>query len=601
MASSRVRISELTDNDPICEQPTGINITLKRHQLTLLAKAKELEQCKLENQNYVEIEQSFIKTKIGVICDQVGAGKSYVILSLVLDESPVINEPTILSCNRGLVVTSTIKPKTVINTSLLVIPHNLCNQWIKYITQFKPDLSYYLVTRNKHFEKIFETDITPFKLIVVTCTMYNRLASYIENKNYTMRRIFYDEVDNMNIPSCMELDSVFHWFVTASYGNLLWPRGHSTYDHENRRYIAIAQGLKNSGFIKGLFCDLKDCLDNSVRTKLFLKNNSEYVQNSLQLPPIEIKKIQCRSMKVMGILNGLVDNHIMNCLNVHDIQGAMQYINQGNRQSEDSIISLLIDKFDKQVNNYKVRLEYTSLMEFDDQADKEAEIQRLNTKMKETQDRIQAIQDRVKGTNTCPICYDDIGTKTVLNCCSNAFCFKCINMWMVNKKNCPMCKQVIDRHKNMFVIDENNAPMQVDEIEDRTTEIHESNDKMINLENIIRNAEPNSKFLIFSSLDHPFHEISAILERHSKKYSYLKGNNHVIKNIVENYKTGDSDVLLINTQYYGSGMNLENTTDVIMFHKFDSEIEKQVIGRAQRYGRNESLKVWYLLYNNELS
>lgn len=599
MASSQVRITELTDQDPICEQPSGINIKLKRHQLTILAKAKQLEQGKLENQTNVEIEQSFIKTKVGVICDQVGAGKSYVILSLALDDSPVYNDPTILSCNRGLVVTSTIKPKTVINTSLLVIPHNLCSQWIKYITQFKPDLSYYLVTRNKHFEKIFETDITPFKLIVVTCTMYNRLASYIEDKRYTLRRIFYDEVDTMSIPACTELDSVFHWFITASYGNLLWPRGQSTYDYENRRYITTAQGLKNSGFIKGLFCDLKDSLDNNVRTKLFLKNNSEYVQNSLQLPPIDIKKIQCKSMKVMGILNGLVDNHIMNCLNVHDIQGAMQYIHPGNRQSEDSIISLLIDKLDKQVNNYKVRLEYTNLMEFDDQADKEAEIQRLNTKMKETQDRIQAIQDRVKGTNTCPICYDDISTKTVLNCCSNSFCFKCINTWMVNKKNCPMCKQFIDRQENMFVIDEDKR-VTIDEVEEHSEEIHESNDKMVNLENIIKTAAPNSKFLIFSSLDHPFNEIGVILDRHNKKQAYLKGNNHVIKNIVDNYKSGDTDVLLINTQYYGSGMNLENTTDVIMFHKFDTEIEKQVIGRAQRYGRNDSLRVWYLLYKNEL-
>jgi hypothetical protein len=37
-----------------------------------------------------------------------------------------------------------------------------------------------------------------------------------------------------------------------------------------------------------------------------------------------------------------------------------------------------------------------------------------------------------------------------------------------------------------------------------------------------------------------------------------------------------------------------------MFHKLDTEMEKQVIGRANRFGRVESLKVWYLLHANEI-
>jgi SNF2 family DNA or RNA helicase len=73
-----------------------------------------------------------------------------------------------------------------------------------------------------------------------------------------------------------------------------------------------------------------------------------------------------------------------------------------------------------------------------------------------------------------------------------------------------------------------------------------------------------------------------------------------INNTVERYKNGSIQVLLVNTMSYGSGLNLENTTDIVMFHKFDTEIEKQVIGRAQRYGRSESLNVWYLLYENEM-
>jgi SNF2 family DNA or RNA helicase len=51
---------------------------------------------------------------------------------------------------------------------------------------------------------------------------------------------------------------------------------------------------------------------------------------------------------------------------------------------------------------------------------------------------------------------------------------------------------------------------------------------------------------------------------------------------------------------YGCGLNIEKTTDIIMFHRFDNQAEQQLIGRAQRMGRTEPLKVHYLLYENEI-
>ena len=50
---------------------------------------------------------------------------------------------------------------------------------------------------------------------------------------------------------------------------------------------------------------------------------------------------------------------------------------------------------------------------------------------------------------------------------------------------------------------------------------------------------------------------------------------------------------------YGSGLNLENSTDLIIMHKMKPEYEEQVIGRAQRPGRKGVLNVWKILYENE--
>ena len=46
-------------------------------------------------------------------------------------------------------------------------------------------------------------------------------------------------------------------------------------------------------------------------------------------------------------------------------------------------------------------------------------------------------------------------------------------------------------------------------------------------------------------------------------------------------------------------MNFENASDIIFVHKMDLSIEKQVIGRAQRIGRKETLNIIYLEHENE--
>ena len=52
-------------------------------------------------------------------------------------------------------------------------------------------------------------------------------------------------------------------------------------------------------------------------------------------------------------------------------------------------------------------------------------------------------------------------------------------------------------------------------------------------------------------------------------------------------------------QNFGSGLNLQMTTDIIIYHKLTKSMEEQVIGRAQRIGRIDSLKVTYLQFDRE--
>jgi SNF2 family DNA or RNA helicase len=108
------------------------------------------------------------------------------------------------------------------------------------------------------------------------------------------------------------------------------------------------------------------------------------------------------------------------------------------------------------------------------------------------------------------------------------------------------------------------------------------------------------RILLCSGFENTFTTgIIPMLDRMGITHRFLKGTQDTTASIIRDFKAGRVRVLLVNPNNYGSGLNCEMTTDVILMHKFRSEVEKQVVGRAQRVGRTAPLNVWSILYENE--
>ena len=71
-----------------------------------------------------------------------------------------------------------------------------------------------------------------------------------------------------------------------------------------------------------------------------------------------------------------------------------------------------------------------------------------------------------------------------------------------------------------------------------------------------------------------------MLNKNKLQYKQLKGTSQTISNIVQSYISENLNILLLNAQYYGTGLNLINTDHIILFHKMNTDLEHQVIGRA---------------------
>lgn len=548
-------------------------MALKQFQKNLLQKC-----INLETQDINICGENTLQTNIGILCNNVGSGKSFIVLALILQKHKLNYEQVF---NFISTVSLHIK-KTFIETNIIIIHNAVTIQWESYIKQF--DLKFKII-ENKNDLFINFSD---FDIVLVTCTCYNEFAKLSEKRSLIFKRVFYDDVDYLNIARSYDIKCAFQWFISSTLYNLSHPHGKQVYLDTISQYINIIPGIKCTGYIREVFSSLTN--HENILQYITVSENC-IIEDEFGIEPYEEKTIICKSPIMLYILESSISSEIVRCINANDIESALHLIHPKNKSSEDNIINACIEKLSLRLQNINFQINNCQSMPL---KKKLTILENLNDKKKDINAQISNIRERVIQTNTCPICFDNIiHDKSIMHgCCSNAFCFKCIFQWIALNNTCPLCKVQIKLNDIMIVNEENILE------NDTSSVIHEDNDKMKNLINIIRSG-PNKKILLFSEFKKTFETISDLfLNDKSITFTYLKGN---MKSKIKKFKSNGTSVFFVNQNFNGSGMNLVEATDIIFFHKFNDEIEKLIIGRAQRYGRKTRLKIWYLLHKNEIN
>jgi superfamily II DNA/RNA helicase len=113
--------------------------------------------------------------------------------------------------------------------------------------------------------------------------------------------------------------------------------------------------------------------------------------------------------------------------------------------------------------------------------------------------------------------------------------------------------------------------------------------------------KPNGKFLVVSLYENSLNDLFEKLKDNDIESSKLGGNNLVVNKTLERFRNPANSLkcILLNAYSYGSGLNIPETTDIIIYHKLTKALETQVIGRAQRFGRVGQLNIHYLQHDHE--
>jgi len=618
-------VINLDDSCPRSEQPLSIKLELKTHQLTLAKRCRDLEDSSnfpLNINNDVENSNVKLKSKFGVICDSVGSGKTLSVLSLIAAENTLKNKLPKLSVKSNLIACYE-ENNTEIQVqpyNIIVVPHTIFKQWKETIDKHT-DLKCYGINNSKTFDKFVNIFSKPvhgeddeayksfdYQIILISNTRFNDFM-YLNlehwKSNNTFSRYIFDEADVLKISrvnNC-RINASFIWFVTSSYNSLLNPHSRSMwrnsdgqlsyYYNNDYRERVVVDGLKHSGFIKSIMIDIIS-FPIFYQKQLFIKNADEFVKNSFELPEYVLNKILCETPNYLKILDKNVSQDIIEHLQGGDIKGAIEKLDC-KTYSKGDLIKGVTNSLAAKLRNLEIEFKMKSEMSWSSENAKKESLLKIKIKISNTTKKIESIEEKLQSNDMCSICYDDLKTTSVTPCCNTKFCLECISQWLHSNKSCPFCRESMDMN-SLIVVSDIVKPVKSKLLS-----------KIDNLEIILKKQHKNPifKMLIFSDYNNSFNIIETLLKSYNINYANVNGTTHTINKKLRLYKDYESsekiDVLLLNANYCANGINLENTTDIVLYHSMNKDKTKQIIGRGQRPGRTSELNVWNLRYENELN
>ena len=612
------------------------------HQQSALAAALRLESAKTNGLEVDAIAGESVGGKLytsyGILGDRVGSGKSLTALSLVKMPPPsslyneyIIRGNSILGDGRdvGLLrvkdqttVATGLKLKSL-STSLFIIPHALMGQWEAYVAN-DTTLKCCFVKKRKDAESPTLLDnIEQYDALFISSTMWSAFRTIHHPRNILWRRVFIDEADSIAITTDWDdVNGLFYWFISASWLNLVFAGGAyfnvlSAYTPpeetppyviervkklQNNHYLQIP-GCRHVNVVRrmcGISANHSTVAINaavSQSARLIVHSSEDYIKTSFTMPTTTTRKIICATPTNIRVLDSFISREMMERLNAGDVAGALESLGM-NSYTEADITDAVTAAIQKELHNAKVTYEYKKTLEYSTESLKQKAIEAQEQKIASIESRISAIQERLKRAKeqTCPICYCDLTNPSVTPCCQQLFCFACLCESLKRVASCPLCRARIENIKDIKVLGEAPAQAQPQEAP-KPNQLLNKNDSFVKF----MKENPTARVLMFSSYDASFTKLEDSLDDANIKYSMLNGSQLRIAKLLREFKSGKYNVLFLNARNMGAGLNIESATHVMLFHRMSSELENQIIGRANRLGRTNPLEVVYLIHENELS
>ena len=215
--------------------------------------------------------------------------------------------------------------------------------------------------------------------------------------------------------------------------------------------------------------------------------------------------------------------------------------------------------------------------------------------------------DNLKNSHEpCPICLDNIEEDNIgLTSCGHKFCWDCLSQLYKSKNTdtvkCPKCNIYI---KNCFLLKESEN-IEENELSSIVNSIKSS--KIGNVIYFLKNISKNEKIIIFSQWDELLHLVGEKLEKYNLNIVYCNGSVFKRKKTIESFrKNPDINIIMLSSTNAASGINLTEANTIILLEpiygskEYRKSIENQAIGRSDRIGQNNPIKVYRFIVKDTI-
>jgi hypothetical protein len=502
------------------------------------------------------VENQAINGKVGIIGDPAGTGKTLSILAYLASHIATFPRMTSeLTHNSSKYFFShDLYQLSDTYTNLIIVPHSLFNQWKQEIV--KHTIMTYVAIESKRClkDESISKNIINSNFVLTTNKCYKFVQEYANQYGIQWNNIIIDEASSIYFnASDPQLRFQFLWLVTNNWIPLLFKNPSisksSLYHIKDRvnihpdleKWLLDNIDLHYNGLLASSF--LKEYLPflHENRGLIVLRNSSELI-NSINLPPIINEVIQCRPN-----------------ITLHSIISYYVTRNSEPKITSNKIIHLFqaLDVDFKEVEDY---VTYQPL-------------------------RKHELIRRKYQENECVICLESCEYPTIVNCCYNIYCGKCLLKNLVITHKCPTCREalLINNICCLQILIQN--------------EIISKNKIDVCID--ILNKNKTSKFIIYSSFSNIFYQLFEEIDKLGLKAERIDNGLFSLLKIVKNFNEGKTNVLFISNIEILRGLSLESISHLIFYHDQPVyELKQILIHSGQRIGRQTPLNIIHL--NSEI-
>lgn len=459
-----------------------------------------------------------------------------------------------VSLAGGRIKKTTTETYEKVDTNLVLVSQSIINQWYQEI--LKTPLTVKMVTSRKSIQDVI---VENYDVILVTPTMYNGLV--LKYNQYAWKRFIFDEPGHLKVPGMKKIFAGFIWLVTATPEAII-------YKHKKCRSSFISDIISCAGWYSF----------SEYFYYLIVKNNEDFINYSYSMPPTEHIYHQCYN-PMYNAVRGFVTPRITEMISAGNIAGAIEALGGGETEN---IAELIKQKKEEELEELETRIKILTIR------NKKEQIEKLQISVKRIQEQIKELDTRFNDmlSGSCNICFEKITEPVMEPNCQNIFCGKCLFKWLEDNDTCPLCRTNVEKNKLIYISKEKR----------KNKEEKKQETKLTKIDTIIRILKkyPTKQFIVFSAWDQTFVPIRTTLENNNIDYIEVKGAIETRRKNIDKYKSGKTRVIFLNSKFNGTGINLQESSGIIVYHEMNDETLAQIIGRANRLGRKEPLEVHHL-------